>query len=153
LGVFRVPSNHDRAAWAEQRLVCRAGDDVRIIDGVRIYPRDDESCGMGNVREEDRADFVRGLSELLPVGCPRVGRISRDDHLRPVFLRKLQYFVVFELPRRGADPVGDDTVVLSGTIEFASVREVASVHEVHSHDDIAGLHEGVIDRVIRRRAG
>src|SRR5258705_220451 len=75
------------AARTAERLVRRRSDDVGMWERRCMRPTGDEPGDMGDVREEQRAHFVRDLFELGEVDGARIGAVAAEDHLRLQFLR------------------------------------------------------------------
>ena len=93
-----------------QRLVRRRGDEVAVLDGVRVEPRRDEPGEVGHVAEEQRADLVGDLPEPPRLDRPRVRGAAAHDQLRPMLLREREHVVVVDEVRLPRDAVVDDRV-------------------------------------------
>ncbi len=81
------------AARTAQRLVGRERDHVGVRDGIRVGTTGDESGEMGDVEQQQRADFVRDLLERLGIEASGVRRRARDDQLRTVLQGELTHLV------------------------------------------------------------
>ena len=70
-----------------QRLVRRRGDEVAVLDRVRVQAGGDEAGEVRHVAEQERADLVGDLAELVGLDRARIRRAAADDQLRPHLLR------------------------------------------------------------------
>ena len=100
----------EAGARAGERLVRRRGDEVAVLDRVRVQPGRDEPGEMGHVAEEQRADLVGDLAEAVGLDRARVRGAAADDQLRPVLLREREHLVVVDDVRLARDAVVDDRV-------------------------------------------
>ena len=100
-----LPAEDEAAARPGERLVRRRGDEVAVVDGVRVQPRGDEPGEVRHVAEEERADLVRDLAELPRLDGARIGAAAADDQLRAVLLRQLEDLVVVDDVRLARDAV------------------------------------------------
>ena len=107
LRVLLAAEDESRARPGE-RLVRRRGDEVAVLDGIRVQSRRDEPGEVGHVAEEERADLVRDLAEAPGLDRARIRRAAADDQLRPVLLREREDVVVVDEVRLPRDAVVDD---------------------------------------------
>ena len=88
----------DAAARPAQRLVRRAGDEVRDADRRRIDAGGDQPGVVRHVHHQLRAHAVGDRAKALPVDHARIRRRAGDDELRLVLVREaLRRVVVDEL--------------------------------------------------------
>ena len=85
LGDVRVGGQQHRAARAVQRSCAWWTWSRGHADGRGHDARRHQAADVRDVRQEVRADLVRDLAELLPVGHPRIGGVAGDDQLGLVF--------------------------------------------------------------------
>ena len=128
-------------ARAGERLVRRRGDEVAVLDRVRVQPGGDEPGEVGHVAHEQRADLVGDLAEAVGLDRARVGGAAADDQLRPVLLREREHLVVVDDVRLARDAVVDDRVEPAGEVDLEAVRQVAAVVEPQREDRVAGLQQ------------
>ena len=107
LRVLLAAEDEARARPGE-RLVRRRGDEVAVLDGVRVQAGRDEPREVRHVAEEQRADLVGDLAEAPRLDRPRVRRAAAHDELRPVLLREREDVVVVDEVRLARDAVVDD---------------------------------------------
>ena len=153
VGQILVGGHDDGAARAAERLVGGAGDHIGDADRVGEGARRRHAGRVADVGQQHRADLVGDGAEELPVGRPGVRRKPADDHLRPVAPRQVADLVVVQLAGALADAVADHVVVFAREVELAAVGQVAALVQVHAHDRVAHIHDGVVDRQVGRRAG
>ena len=101
------------SARAGERLVRRRGDEVAVRHGARVQAGGDEPGVVRHVAEEQGADLVGDLAELVRLDRPRIGRPAADDQLWPVLLRELEHVVVVDHVRLAAHAVVHDRVEAS----------------------------------------
>ena len=90
----------ETSARATEGLVCRSGDDITVLEGVRELTSGDETASVGDVGHKERAVLVRSFPEGLVVPITRVRRRTADNETWLVDLRELlQAGVVDELGR------------------------------------------------------
>ena len=87
LRVLLAAEDEARARPGE-RLVRRRGDEVAVLDRVRMEARGDEPREVGHVAEQERAHLVGDLAEAPRLDRARIRRAAADDELRPVLLRE-----------------------------------------------------------------
>ena len=135
-----------------ERLVRRRGDEVAVLDGIRVQPRRDESREVRHVAVEQRADLVGDLAELVRLDGARIRGAAADDQLRQVLLRQREHLVVVDHHRLARDAVVRDRVQASAEVDLQPVREVAAVVEAERQDRVARLQRRHVDRHVRLRA-
>ena len=91
-----LAAEDEARARAGERLVRRRGDDVAVLDRVRMQAGRDEAGEVGHVAHQQRVDLVRDLAELGRVDRARIRGAAADDQLRPVLLRELEHLVVVD---------------------------------------------------------
>ena len=107
---------------------------------------------MRNVRKHARANTARDLADTLEIDDPRIRRSTADDQLRPLTLRDALQFVVIDRLRFPRNTIVGDFVAQAGKIQRMSVRQMASMREVHSENLIAVIQRREIHRHVRLRA-
>ena len=152
LGELLAAEDHP-AARAAEGLVDRGGDDVGVLDRVRVLAGGDEAGEVGHVDHQLRADRVGDLAERGEVELARVGRPAGDDHLRPVLVGEPRDLVHVAAVVLAAHVVGDDLVELARDVQLHPVGEVAAVVERHAHDRVAGLEHRHVGGVVGLGAG
>src|SRR5829696_9249850 len=120
-----------------ERLVRRRSDEVAVLDRVRRQTGGDEPGEMGHVAEEQCADLVCDLPELVGLHGPGVRRPAADDQVRPVFLREVEHVVVVDHVRLAGDAVVDDRVEAAREVDLEAMCEVAAVGELERQDRVA----------------
>ena len=136
-----------------ERLVGRRGDEVAVLDGVRMQPRCDETREVRHVTEQQRADLVGDLAKPVGLDRARIGRAAADDQLRAAFLRLLEHLRVVDGHRLARHAVVGDRVEAAAEVDLQPVREVAAVVEPEREDLVAGLENCGVHRHVRLRAG
>src|SRR5690625_892271 len=88
---------HDHpAAWTAEGFVRCRGDDVRQGYGVRVESRGNEARNVRDVRNKVGADFVRDLTENIPIDNAGVCGDARHNHLGLVLTRKTANLSIVE---------------------------------------------------------
>ena len=129
----------------------RRGDDVAVLDRVRVQAGRDQAGEVGHVAHQQRVDLVRDPAELGRVDGARIGGAAADDQLRPVLLREREHLVVVDHLGLTGDAVVDDRVEPAGEVDLEAVREVAAVVEPQREDRVARLEEREVGRHVRLR--
>ena len=124
-----LAAEDEAGARAGERLVRGRGDDVAVVDRVRVQPGRDEAGEVRHVAPEQRADLVGDLAELPRVDLARVRGAAAQDQLRPVLRREREHLVVVDQVRLARDAVVDDRVEAAREVDLEPVREVAAVVE------------------------
>mmetsp|Transcript_4311 Transcript_4311/g.19240 ORF Transcript_4311/g.19240 Transcript_4311/m.19240 type:complete len:282 (-) Transcript_4311:28-873(-) len=134
------------AAGAAEGLVRGGGDDVAVLEGLRLLLGGDEAGDVGHVHHEHGAALVRNLAKLGVLPVAGVRGAAADDHLGPevhgLLLELGEVDVAggrVELVREGLEEDGGGGDLLLGGVE--SVREVAAVGQVEAHDPVVGVEE------------
>jgi hypothetical protein len=86
LRVTFTAENHT-CAWTTERLVGRAGDEVRVSYRARMNAAGDEACDVRHVDHHRRADARCDLGDARKVDHARIGTGTDHDHLRLVLFR------------------------------------------------------------------
>ena len=152
-GRVLLAAEDEAGARTGERLVRRRGDDVAVVDGVRVQPRRDEAREVRHVAPEQRSHLVGDLAELPRLDRARVRRAAAKDHLRPVLLREREHLVVVDDARLAGDAVVDDRVEPPREVDLEAVGEVAAVIEAQRENRVARLHQPEVDGHVRLRAG
>ena len=63
---------------------------------ARVQAGGDEAGEVRHVAEQERADLVGDLAELVGLDGARIGGAAADDQLRPVLLREAEHLVVVD---------------------------------------------------------
>ena len=74
-----LAAEDEAGARACEGLVRRRGDEVAVLDRVRLQAGGDEPGEMGHVAEEQRADLVGDRAEAVRLDGARIGRAAADD--------------------------------------------------------------------------
>src|SRR6056297_2031074 len=139
-----VVAHHDPAAAGADRLVRRAGDEVRDADRRGVDARGDEAGDVRDVGEVVGVDRVGGRLDRLPVDGARIRRVAGDDDVGLELLGRLSEPLVVDVPRLGVDLVLLDLVHLPGEVRRVAVREVAAVAQLQREDLVARLERRVV---------
>jgi hypothetical protein len=87
LGLLNVLAEEDETgAGSTERLVCRGGHDMAMLERTCERATSNETGGVRNVRHEERAVLIRDLAELGVVPVTRVRRRAANDQPRLVDL-------------------------------------------------------------------
>jgi len=146
-------AHHDPAATGADRLVRGAGDEVGDPDRRGGDAGGDEPGDVGDIGEVVGVDRIGGRLDLLPVDRARVRGVAGDDDVRLELLGRLAEPLVVDVAGVGVDLVLLDLVDLAREVRGVAVREVAAVVQVEGEDLVAGLQDGVVDGLVRLRAG
>ena len=147
-----LAAEDEAGARARERLVRRRRDEVAVLDGVRVQPGGDEPGEVRHVAEQERADLVGDLAELVGLDGARIGGAAADDQLRPTLLRLLQHLVVVDGHRLARHAVRGDRVEPAAEVDLQAVRQVAAVVEAQAEDRVARLQHRHVHRHVRLRA-
>ena len=77
-----LAAEDEAGARAGERLVRRRRDEVAVLDGVRMQAGGDEAREVRHVAEQERADLVGDLAELVRLDRARIRGAAADDQLR-----------------------------------------------------------------------
>ena len=127
----------------------RRGDEVAVLDRVRVQARRHQTREMRHVAEEERVDLVGDLPELVGLDGPRVGGAAADDQLRLVLPSEVEHIVVVDHVRLAAHAVVGDRVQPAREVDLQAVRQVAAVRELEREDRVARLQRGHVDGHVR----
>ncbi len=147
-----LPAEDEAAARPGEGLVCRRGDEVAMLDRVRVQPGGHEAREVRHVAQQQRADLVRDLAEPVGLDGTRVRRAAADDQTRPGLLRQPQHLVVVDGHRLPRDAVADDRVEPAAEVDLQAVRQMTAVVEAEREDRVPGLEGGHVDGHVRLRA-
>ena len=107
---------------------------------------------MCNISHEVGAAGIGDGAELLPIGRPWIGSIASDDDPGTRSQRLVHDAIIVQLAV-AIYAVRHHAVAAARDIEFAAMRQVPALEEVHTHQGVASLHEGIVDGEIGRCAG
>jgi putative ATPase len=143
----------DAASRPAERLVRRRRHEVGIRDGIHMETRRDESGDVSHIDKEQCPDLIGDFTELRKIKLARVGARAGDDHLRLHFESALANILIINLLRIGHDLICFRMEILSGDVDFHTVRQVTAVRKVKTQDRIAGIEHREVDGKVRGRAG
>ena len=151
LGVL-LPAEDEARARPGERLVGRRGDDVAVLDRVRVEAGGDEPGEVRHVAPEERADLVGDATEHRRVDRAGIRRPAAEHDLRPVLERERAHLLLVHDARLAGDAVVDDRVQPPGEVDLQPVRQVAAVVEPEREHGVAGLEKAEVDGHVRLRA-
>ena len=137
----------DAAAGTAQGLVGGGGDDVCIGHGVGMQTGSNQTGNVSHVNEQVCANLVSDLAELCEVDHTGICGSTGDDHLGLVLVSQLTDLVIVDVAV-GVHTVGDHLIVQAGEVDGAAVGQVTAVVQVHAHDHIADVAQGLEDSVV-----
>ncbi len=140
-------------ARARERLVGRGGDDVAVLDGVRVQAGGDKPREVRHVAPEERADLVGDAAEHHRVDGARVCGAAAEDDLRLVLARERAHLLLVDDARLARDAVVDDRVQPSREVDLQAVGQMAAVVEPQREDGVARIEQPEVHRHVRLRAG
>ena len=147
-----LAAEDEAGARAGKRLMGRRGDEVAVLDRVRVQPRGDEAGEVRHVAEEERPDLVRDRAEASGVHRARIRGAAANDYLWPRFLRLREHVVVVDGQRLGRDAVMDGVVEPAREVDLVAVREVSTLVEPERHQRVPRLQHSRVDGHVRLRA-
>lgn len=102
-----------------------------------------EEAAILTVIRQMEAAWNRGdFAHALVVPFTRIGRSAADDELGLALQRLALHGVVVDAARGLVELVAHGLEVLARHVDRRTVREVASVREVESHEGVARMHHG-----------
>jgi hypothetical protein len=116
-----------------------AGDDVAVGNGVIQEAGGDQSCGVSNVCQEQRTNFVGNFAEPLVVPVAAVGRGPADDHFGFYFPGLFGDLVHVDKPRCLLYPVEVGLEVLTAEVGGMPVAEVSAVGQAEPQGGVSGF--------------
>ena len=126
---------------------------MRVFHGVVQQSCGDQAGRVGHVHEQQRADFVRDFAHAFVVPFARIGRSAADDQFWLAFQRLALHGVVVDHARRLVELVAHGVEVFARHVDRRTVRKVAAVRQIESHEGVARLQHGEEYRHIGLRAG
>ena len=148
-----LAAEHEPRARSGQRLVRGRGDEVAVLDRVRVQVGRDQPGEVGHVAQEQRADLVGDLAEPPRLDRPRIRGAAADDELRAMLLRQRENVVVVDEVRLPRDAVVDDRVQAAREVDLQPVRQMAAVRQLQREDRVARLQDREVDGHVRLRPG
>ena len=136
-----LATEDEAGARPGKRLVRGRGDDVTVLDRVRMQAGGDEPGEVRHVAHQESVDLVRDPAELGGVDRARVRRPAADDQTRPMLLREREHLVVVDHVGLARDAVVRDRVEAAGEVDLEPVCEVAAVVEPEGEDRLARLEQ------------
>ena len=121
------------------------GGDVGVGDGRGMEARGHQAGDMGHIHEQIGPHLVGDLPEGLEVDDPGIGGGAGHDHLGLMLLGQVPDLIVVDPMGHRVHAVGDDVVVEAGEVHGAAVGQVAAVVQVHAHDGVAVLAQGLVN--------
>jgi len=141
--ILEVFAHEDNAAARPaQGLVGRRGDDMGVFHGIVEQSGGNEARRVGHVYQQQRPDLVGDLAHALVVPLARVGRRTADDQLRAALFGQTLHGVVVDTPGGLVELIAHGLEILARHIDRRTVREVAAVRQVETHEGVAGLQAG-----------
>ncbi len=141
-GEVFVVGEDESAAWSAEGFVGGGGDDVAVRERGGVYACSDEAGDMGDIGEEEGADFVGDLAEFSEVDDAGVSGVAAEDHFGFEFEGFSADGVEVDGFGVGVEFVVCGLVEDGGGIEFHAVREVSAGGEVEGDELVTGVHEG-----------
>ena len=148
---FLIAEDH-AASGPAQGLVGGGGHHVRVGNRAGMKPRSHQAGDMGHIHHQAGSHLVGDLAERLEIYGPRIGGRAGDDHLRAALPCGFLHLVIIQEPFV-VHAVGNHVKIFSGHVHRASVRQVAAVVQVHSHDGVSGREHGKLHRHVGLGAG
>ena len=107
---------------------------------------------MGHIHEEIGAYLVGNLPESLKINDPGIGGGAGNDHLGLALFGQVADLVIVDAVGFGVHAIGDNLVVDPRIVHGAAVGQVAAVVQVHSHDGVSHVAQGLVHCVVGRSA-
>jgi len=124
-----LPAENEARTRPRERLVRGRGDEVGVLDRVRMETGGHEPCEVGHVAHEECPHLVGDLAEAPGLDGARIRRPAADDEPRPVLLRERENLVVVDEARLARDAVVDDRVQPPRDVHLEAVAQMAAVVE------------------------
>ena len=105
------------ATRAPQRLVRRAGHEMRDADGCGVEPGGDQTRVMRDVGHQIRTDRVRDCAKARPVDEARIRGRPGDDELWLVLMCELFGGIVIDELSRRVEPIRDHAEPLARDVD------------------------------------
>ena len=112
----------------------------------------DETCDVRHINHKVSADALCDLGKSLEVDNSGVSGSACDDQLGLTFLRAFFHFIVIDDVRIVGNAIGNEVVIFTGDIYGRTVCKVTTVSQAHTHNGVAGIDEGEVDRCVSLRA-
>ena len=148
-----VVGEHQAAARAAERLVCRRSDDVSVGERAWMRAAGDESGEMRHVNHEYGADRIRDFAEAREINHARIGGAAGDDDFRLCVVRERLDFVIVDALIVAPHAIGDRLEPLARHVHGRAVGKMAAGGEVEPQIGIARLHGGHKSGLVRLTAG
>jgi hypothetical protein len=146
-----LAAEDEAGARAGERLVRGRGDEIAVLDRVRLDACGDEPGEVRHVADQERPYLVGDRPEAVGLDRARVGGAAAHEHFRPRLLRFLEHLVVVHGHRLARDLVMRDVVQAAREVDLVAVREVAALGKRERHQRVPRLHHGRVDRHVRLR--
>lgn len=140
-----------------ERLVSSGGNNVSVLKGRGDDTSGNETRDVGHVDNKVSANLVGNFTHALVVDQAAVGRGTGNKNLGSVKSGGLLEHIVVDDTSLGINAVGHglkvggDSRNLSG-VSLVTVRKMATVGQVKTHETLMGLHDGLVDLEVGRRA-
>ena len=128
------------------------GHHVGIGHGEGCSPRGHQAGNVGHIHEEIGAYLVGNLPESLKINDPGIGGGAGNDHLGLALFGQVADLVIVDAVGFGVHAIGDNLVVDPRIVHGAAVGQVAAVVQVHSHDGVSHVAQGLVHCVVGRSA-
>ena len=123
----------------------RRGDDVRIFDRVVEQSGGDQTGRMRHVDHQQSPDLVGDFTHPLVIPFAAVSRCPADNHFGFVLQSEPFHGIVVDRPGLFGEFVTDGFVEKARGVDGRTVRKVAAVCEVESHEGVSRLEYGEKD--------
>ncbi len=142
-GIVKIFTHHDdAAARTTEGLVGGGGNDVAVGQRIVEQAGGDEAGGVGDVGQQEGADFVGDLAEAGVVPVAAVGRSATDDHLWLYFAGFLGYLVHVNAAGGFFYAVEVSIEMFAAEVGRVAVAQVAAVGEAKAKGFISGFQAG-----------
>ncbi len=101
---------------------------------------------MRHVHKKQRANGFGGFADALEIDDARISAGSRDDHLRFVLGGEAFNFVVVDALVFFLHAISNELVHAARKIQGMSVRQMATMGEIHSQNHVVLLQRRHVDR-------
>ena len=107
---------------------------------------------MSHIHHKHSSCLIGHLAKNLKIDGTGIGGGPRNDHPGPGLQRRLPKFIIID-KALVVNTVRYNVKIFSGHIHGASVGQMSAVIQIHSHDRVAGLAYGKLNRHIGLSAG